>query len=172
MTSTALPELLRGRRPEQVALIVPDLVQGVATWSELGGFDQWRVYSYHPGNTEGMSYRGAEGDFEMRLAFTPGPTAENRAPQFELVQAVAGRSIYSEWVERHGYGLHHLGFYVPSIAQAMDAMRAEGHEPIQTGFGYGLDGDGGFAYYELDALPGLVVELIEVPARRREPEAL
>lgn len=147
-------------------MLVPDLAEGIATWSQFGGLDEWRIYSYHPGNTEGLTFRGAPGDFEMRLAFT------SSIPQFELVQPVRGTSIYSEWVAAHSYGLHHLGFYVPSIREAIERMADDGHEPVQTAFGYGLDGDGGFAYYELDALPGVVVELIEVPQRRREPETL
>ena len=36
--------------------------------------------------------------------------------------------------------------------------------------GYGLDGDGGFAYLDTIDDVGMIVELIEFPARRREPE--
>jgi methylmalonyl-CoA/ethylmalonyl-CoA epimerase len=35
---------------------------------------------------------------------------------------------------------------------------------------YGLDGDGGFAYLNTHERLGVILELIEVPARRREPE--
>ena len=40
----------------------------------------------------------------------------------------------------------------------------------QTGGGYGLDGDGGYAYFDTVASFGVILELIEVPKRRREPD--
>jgi methylmalonyl-CoA/ethylmalonyl-CoA epimerase len=38
------------------------------------------------------------------------------------------------------------------------------------GKGFGAEGDGGFAYYDLLAELGLWVELIEAPAVRHPPE--
>jgi methylmalonyl-CoA/ethylmalonyl-CoA epimerase len=163
---TELPKFLRGRRPEQVAILVEDLATAIATWSQFGGLDDWKIYSYHRGNTQGLSYRGTAGEFEVRLAFA------GSEPQIELVQSITGPSIYSEWIESRGYGMHHLGYFVDSIAAAIVELRSEGHEPVQSAFGYGLDGDGGFAYYELPGLSDVVVELIERPRRRRPPESL
>ena len=161
-----LPGPLRGRRPEQVAILVEDLSEAIATWSQFEGITDWKIYSYHKSNTDGLTYRGASGEFEVKLAFA------GAGPQIELVQSIKGPSIYSDWIDARGYGMHHLGFFVDSISDSIEAMRGEGLEPVQTGFGYGLDGDGGFAYYEVPGLNDVVVELIEVPARRRPSEIL
>jgi methylmalonyl-CoA/ethylmalonyl-CoA epimerase len=48
-------------------------------------------------------------------------------------------------------------------------MRASGLEPLQSARGYGAEGDGAFAYFEPPGL-GLIVELIEPPRVRIEPE--
>jgi hypothetical protein len=40
----------------------------------------------------------------------------------------------------------------------------------QWGRGYGLDGDGGFTYLDSLEQLGVVVELIEIPKRRRSPD--
>ena len=41
---------------------------------------------------------------------------------------------------------------------------------LQSARGYGLDGDGGFAYLDTIDDVRIIVELLEFPARRREPE--
>ena len=73
------------------------------------------------------------------------------------------------WTAEHGFGMHHIGVEVPSLEGALSDMASAGHVPIQTGRGYGLDGDAGYAYFDtLDEL-GYLLEAIERPARRRPP---
>lgn len=163
---TGLPRFLHGRKPLQVAILVEDLAESIATWSQFADAADWLVYSYHAGNTRDLTYRGRPGEFEVRLAFA------GSSPQIELVQPVSGPSIYTDWIQARGYGMHHLGYYVDSIHEAIREMRADGLEPVQSAFGYGVDGDGGFAYYELPGLSDVVVELIEVPSRRRPSEPI
>ena len=61
---------------------------------------------------------------------------------------------------------------VPDLGAAVRDMERRGHAVLQSGSGYGLDGDGGFAYLDTAALLGVILELIEVPARRPPPEAV
>jgi methylmalonyl-CoA/ethylmalonyl-CoA epimerase len=49
-------------------------------------------------------------------------------------------------------------------------MSDAGYPVLQMGTGYGVDGDGGFAYFDTLAATSVVFEAIEVPARRRPPE--
>src|SRR5690606_38331735 len=93
-------------------------------------------------------------------------------PQFELIQPLDAPSIYHEWIERRGFGPHHVGRFVTDIEESIRRLRAIGFEPVQWATRYGLDGDGGFAYYELGEHADTVVELIQPPNRRRRPEAL
>ena len=100
----------------------------------------------------------------MTIAISP------TTPQIELVQPREGPSIYEEWLAQRGEGLHHLGFWVDSLTDAAAEFTASGYEAIQTGAGYGLDGDGGYSYFDTSAELGVILELIEVPKRRREPD--
>jgi methylmalonyl-CoA/ethylmalonyl-CoA epimerase len=102
----------------------------------------------------------------MRLAFA------GEGLQIELIERLDGPNIYTEWIARHGYGMHHFGSYVDSIAEATAAMQADGFDPVQTGRATGLDGDGGFVYFDTEDLLGVIAELIEVPSRRRTSEKL
>ena len=59
---------------------------------------------------------------------------------------------------------------MPSLQEAVAAAAVAGFEVTQSGRGYGLDGDGGFAYLETPTWFGIIVELLEFPRRRRPPE--
>lgn len=153
-------ELVGHDRVDQVAYLVPDLEAAVEDWNATLGTREWLTWRYGPTTLPRLGFRGEPGQFEMRIALTA------EAPQVELIQPVSGPSIYHEWIAKRGYGPHHIGRFVVDIETSIDALRASGVEPTQWGAGYGLDGDGGFAYYEFGPEGGTVVELIEPPSRR------
>jgi methylmalonyl-CoA/ethylmalonyl-CoA epimerase len=163
---TMFRELTEGRQPDQVSVLVPDLREGVEAWSRVLGDDGWLVYSYNPETLPESTFHGEPGAFRIRLAL------KGRAPQVELIEPIAGPSMYHEWIEEHGWGMHHVGYWIPSIDDLVERFRAAGREPDMTGAGYGLNGDGGYAYYDLTAELGVVVEFIEVPSERRPSESL
>ncbi|GAA4558347.1 VOC family protein [Pseudonocardia xishanensis] len=100
----------------------------------------------------------------MRIAVT------GANPQIELVQPLSGPSIYHDWIRTHGYGLHHVGYFVPDIHRAVEhVVRVNSGRVIQEGYGTGADGRGGFAYFTLPDRHEVVYELIERPSVRRSP---
>lgn len=153
------------KQPDQVAYVVPDLDNAIRSWSRLLGRQDWRVYTYGPHNTRDLRYRGSTAGYSMRLALC------GTSPQVELIQSLSGPNLYSEWSDQHGSGLHHVGYFVDSLAVTLSGLTGFGIHPVQTGVGYGLDGDGGYAYYELPGVDGLV-EYIEVPKRRAPSEPI
>ena len=161
-----LPETLRTLKVGQIGLLVPDLRAALTQYSLLLGRDDWSIFTYGPDSVAGLSYRGEPSSHRMRLAFV------GHDPQIELIESLDGPNIYTEWIARHGYGVHHFGFYVDSIADATADMRASGYEPIQAGHATGADGDGGYAYFDTEGLIGVITELIEVPSRRRPSETI
>jgi methylmalonyl-CoA/ethylmalonyl-CoA epimerase len=161
---TARVPFLDGRTPDQIGIVVRDLEEALERYRRIWGREEWRVYTYGPRTVPRLTYRGKAVSYEARIALTSG------SPQLELVEPRAGPSIYEEWSGRHGDGLHHLGFWVESLDAAVAAMTAAGHGVLQSGAGYGLDGDGGYAYFDTERELGVVLEAIEVPARRRAPD--
>jgi catechol 2,3-dioxygenase-like lactoylglutathione lyase family enzyme len=156
--------MLDGRGPSQVGILVEDMEAALARYDALWGGGPWRGYRYDATTLPELGYRGGAGRYGVLIAIN------QTTPQVELLQAVEGPSIYHEWLEHRGYGLHHLGFWVDSVAETTASMTAAGYELIQSGAGYGLDGDGGYAYFDTERDLGILVEAIEVPRRRREPD--
>ena len=165
-TQALLPEPLRSQRVAQIGVLVPDLPAAVRIWSVILGLDDWLVFTYGPDNTSELTFRGQPGVFSMRMAIV------GDSPQIELIEPLIGPSLYHEWVQQHGYGLHHLGFVVPSIAAAKAEVTAHGVDVLQSGSGYGVAGDGGFAYFDTESIVGVICEAMEVPVQRRPSERL
>jgi methylmalonyl-CoA/ethylmalonyl-CoA epimerase len=157
-------ETLAGRPVGQVGILVRDLERALERYSTLWGLGPWTGYVYGPATVPTLTYRGQPGQYSMRIALA------GQAPQVELMEPLEGPSIYHEWLESRPEGLHHVAVYVDSLQQAIDSMTAAGYDLLQSGYGYGLDGDGGYAYFETERDFGIILEALEVPRRRREPD--
>lgn len=90
-------------------------------------------------------------------------------PQFRTHRPGEEPNVYTEHLDVHGEGLHHLGYFVDDIEMAIAEMQALGYEVVQAGRGLGVDGDGAYAYFDtVDAL-GCMLEAIEPPRRLPDP---
>ena len=151
-------------RVDQLCFLVADIDEGIATYSKLFEASNWRAYRYGPDTVPTLRYRDEPGRFSFWVALA------DTDPQIELIQTLEGPSIYSEWIEQRGLGFHHIGHFTDDLAAATAALAARGMPVIQSGSGYGLDGDGGFVYLDSLEQLGVVVELVEIPKRRRTPD--
>jgi len=152
------------RRIDQLCVLVDDLDQAIVEYSKLFPATRWRGYRYGPDTVPELGYRGGPGEFSFWVVLS------DCDPQIELIKSLDGPSIYTEWLDQHGIGFHHVGVFTQSLASDVQALESQGLTVSQWGRGYGLDGDGGFAYFDTCEQLTIVVELIEVPARRRPPD--
>jgi len=161
----ALPFLKNG--VAQVGLIVRDLDRAVEMYWQQFGIGPWHLYTYGKPLVKRMTYRGRPSDYKMRVALSwLGPL------RIELIQPLEGDTIYAEFIREHGYGVHHLGLLVDDMEAALAQARAAGLTMTQDGAGFGLDGDGHYAYLDTEAMLGVTLELIERPQRRVAPERI
>ncbi len=152
----------RGHPPQQIGLVVSDLDAALRKYVEILGMAPWICLTHGPDTVPRLEYRGRPASFSMRAALSAS------TPQIELIQPLTGPNIYFDWMETHGEGLHHLAYDVASIDDGIAEMRDLGYALIQYGAGYGLDGDGAFAYFDTEADLGTIIEL-RVPPLRRAP---
>lgn len=158
---------LLGAPVRQLAFVVRDLEASMRSWADLLDVGPWSAYPLGSPRLREMVYRGEPAEFSFRHAL-----AWSGELQVELVQPVSGPSIFAEHLERHGEGMHHVGVVVPDHAAASRLLLARGFTPVQSAAGFGLDGSGRFAYFEPPRGLGIVVELIDPPVVRAEPDAV
>ena len=156
---------LAGDKPFQAGFVVEDLEACIHSYLDRFGVSGWQIYTYGPAILNKMIYRGKNIRYSCRIGLN-----NISGTRIELIQPLEGRTIYTEFIEKHGYGQHHLGIYVDDIEAAKTEAAAAGFEIIMEGGGHGLDNDGFFAYLDTEDALGTTFELIERPARRRPPE--
>jgi catechol 2,3-dioxygenase-like lactoylglutathione lyase family enzyme len=158
-----MPAAFAGLLPFQVALVVRDLERAVGDLDALVGAGPWRGYVFGPETVEGLEYQGRAADWSVRVVLN------DRRPQYELIESVAGPNIYTDWLEARGEGLHHIAYAVASVDEAAARMTAAGHPVIQRGHSFGADGDGAFAYFDTAETLGFILEAVESPRRMPDP---
>ncbi|MBS1862111.1 MAG: VOC family protein [Actinobacteria bacterium] len=152
-----------GEGPYQVGIAVPDLEAAVEGFRAVTGCGPLEVWTYDRSElVRESTFRGEDAPYAARIAIGLGST------QVEYMEPLPGGvSIVHDHVERHGYGLHHLGFKADDFEAASARMEEAGFPIIQTISGWGLDGDGAAVFFDtLDQL-GFWVEIVSPAARRR-----
>jgi len=142
-----------GPRLSQYALVVRDLDRVAAFWEGLG-FPAMEVT--HPALTE-LRYHGQPGSFDQRLGWHRHGTVT-----WEWILPLAGPTVYEDFLDRYGEGVHHLAFDVPDMDAAIGAWEAAGFPIVQSGsWGEkGQPGSGRFAYADTTGVGGVTIELL------------
>ena len=158
-----LAELGFARTFDQVGIVVSGLNQALEAYTDGLGIAPWVGWMYDQHLLARRSFRGEEGRYTMRLA------VHGANPQVELLEPIDGPSIFHEFLEARGPGLHHIAYFVPSFRAAEAHLSGLGFPLVQTGGGHGLAGDGAFGYFDASAALGIYIECIEPPKARRPP---
>jgi methylmalonyl-CoA/ethylmalonyl-CoA epimerase len=99
----------------------------------------------------GATFRGRPVQTKIKVAFV-----QSGDVQIELIQSVEGKNPYTEYLAKHGDGIHHLGFTVTD----MEAMKAEfaaaGLQPVFYHDMVVMQ----FAYYDTSRIGGVMTELL------------
>lgn len=156
--------LLSAGQLMQIGIVVADMEAALERYSAMFGLGPWIGFRFTPETVKDFTYRGRPAEYSIDIALT------GQGPQVELVQVHGERSLYHEWTDVHGYGVQHLGVRVEDVDAATAAMVDAGYEILQSGHGYGAAGDGAFVYFDTLADLGVIVEAIQVPRDRRQPD--
>lgn len=146
--------------PVQIAWVTADLDATEAALTALLGARRWvRMPDVHFGPDD-CTYRGAPADFTAHVSLSyAGDT------QLEILAPVRGDSLYSEFLDRNGPGLHHVCVTAPdpdALAARVAAAQRAGAELVADGT---MPGGMRFAYVgAADAAAGVpYLEIAYVP---------
>jgi methylmalonyl-CoA/ethylmalonyl-CoA epimerase len=144
--------------PPQLGLVVADLDREVANAEGLGNFGEFRRFTIESSSWSEIVHRGAPAELSFAVALN------DLTPQTEYIQPLTGESVYREFLDAGGSGLHHFGFQVDDIAAASAALARAGFEPVFHGRGLGRYEEGGFAYFDTSKALGFWLELLQDPS--------
>lgn len=151
----------------QICILVPDLDKAMRNFYERFGVGPWSVYTYAKPFVKNMTRNGKPCDYSSRIGL-----ANIGNMRIELIQPLEGDTVYTDYIKKHGYGVQHLGILTENMADSLRLAGEAGIAMTMDGSGFGLDGDGHYAYLDTEDLVGITLELIERPKRRHEPEAV
>ena len=134
----------------QIALVVKDLEKSMKMYWEVFGIGPWRIITFQPPALTNPKVRGKLEPFTMKLGIT-----QLGNIQWELIQPLTGNSIYKEFLDKNGEGLHHVAVDVGNYDQAIATMKRHGIEVLMSGQ---MPADS-FAYMDTEKVLGTVIEI-------------
>jgi catechol 2,3-dioxygenase-like lactoylglutathione lyase family enzyme len=147
---------MHAQTPVQIAWVTPDLDATEKALTTLLGAKKWiRMAAVHFG-PDACTYRGRPADFVADIALSyAGDT------QLELIAPVRGVSIYTEFLDRAGPGLHHICVEVDDVERALAERNAE---VVQRGL---MPGGMEFAYVSAEGAGVPYIEIAHIPPEIR-----
>jgi methylmalonyl-CoA/ethylmalonyl-CoA epimerase len=144
----------------QVAIVVRDIQAAMKVVKNTLGSGEFRMVS----STTRKVYRGKRIQPKQLIAIADfGPLS------IELIQPVTGVTVYTEFLAKHGEGVHHLGFKMKSsedYTRALAHLAAAGFPVVQSGRRPDLKYD----YVDTERSIGTYVELVwHDPGTASEP---
>lgn len=155
-TSVRLPKgLNRGQTITQMGYVVPDLAAAMARWTEVLGVGPFTVLPEIV--IDEALYRGAPTEVEIEVA-----TAEAGGVQIELIeQKNPVPSCYRDLFEPGHGGLHHVAVQTANYDAEVSRYQSMGFPTAFCGVYQGVR----FAYMDTSPSLGIMVEVVETPAR-------
>jgi methylmalonyl-CoA/ethylmalonyl-CoA epimerase len=139
----------------QIGIVVKNIDETVTYYREtfgMGPFDV-RVVNYPTASFFGETagYRGKRAFFHL------GPI------EIELIELIDGKTIHEAFLKERGEGIHHIGFEVKDLKQAMETANRHGLRVIQH---FTREDGSGFAYLDSDKTGGVIFELLVYPSKK------
>ena len=134
----------------QIAHVVRDMETAMHRYHDQLGMGPWAVYELKPPLLYDSLVRGEPSDHTYLIAL-----AQHGNMQYELIQPLTGRSLYDEFLEERGEGLHHVKFYYRDCAAALRHYAGKGYSVVQSGR---IDEDE-FHYLDTEKDLGIIVEI-------------
>ena len=125
-------------------------------WATLG-IGPWQIVRMEPPILTDVTLRGKPVDVSMLAGI-----AQNGSIQLELIQPLEGPSVWKEFLEARGQGLHHVQPLVKDPKMTLAAFKEMGVNVLMSG----KIGDNVFYYMDTEPLLGIICEFIDTGSRK------
>lgn len=152
--------LINFDRISQIAFVVRNLRKSMKHFWEDLGVGPWRIWNLNPTNMLEMTLRGRPAKYSILVGMS-----KIGDVQIELVQPGEGDSIFKEFLEKRGEGIHHMKYTVPDPERVLERLGKEGVGILQSG----RLGQGAFYYLDTESRFGFILELATGQALKLRP---
>ncbi|MBR5547456.1 MAG: VOC family protein [Clostridia bacterium] len=112
----------------QINIVVRDIELAAQKWAKLLGIDVPEIRINHLEGNENYTYRGEPVSCDLKVCDIP-----MNGFVIELHQPIGGPSSFQEFIEKHGNGVHHLGFEVGALRdEVIEDMKKDGYDVNRT----------------------------------------
>lgn len=152
-----------GMKITQVAVVVRDLRKTMEAYYKILGWAPWSVYEHKPPILHHTTLHGKEEKYSML-----GAEVHCDPIDFEILEPTDGPSIYKEFLEEKGEGLHHVSVVSPreDVHAALEDFRRQGIEVAMSGR---LGNDIEFYYMDTQPILKMVAETVSGHAISMKP---
>jgi hypothetical protein len=128
------------------------------------GLGPWRVYTFDSTTVTQRTYGGREADFGIKVCF-----ADVGDMALEIMQPLWGPSIFQEFLDTRGEGIHHLAFDAEGRPwpERLATFEQRGFPLAQSG--RFMDANA-FAFFATEAVAGTTFETYDIPPGFEWPE--
>jgi methylmalonyl-CoA/ethylmalonyl-CoA epimerase len=138
----------------QVGFIVHDIESTAQKFCEIFGFPKPPIFSTPGYEQVKTTYKGEPSEATAKLAFF-----NTGQLQIELIEPDKTPSVWRDFLDEHGEGVHHIAFRVENTDKTTDYLAQHNIGVLQQG----LYSDASGMYTYLDSIPklGVMLELLE-----------
>ena len=140
----------------QVGVVVRDMERSIKYLTEVFGIGPFRIIDWPPADRTDIEkiYYGKQGDFTARMAF-----AGLGSVELELIQPISGESIWADFLDEHGEGIHHIRFNTFDHQEVIDYLA--GHDVRVAQQGSGLRPGTVWVNFDTQSKIGFTIEIMK-----------
>ncbi len=136
------------KKVAHVAIVVKDIESTTKAYAELFGIDAPKIKL---GTSPGYMGQPTEGKAKMAFINLDNIT-------LEFFEPVGGPTAWSDFLENHGEGVHHFGFYVEGLDEHVKNLELKEMPVVQSGGGTW----GRYRYIDATSDLTVMIELMEL----------
>ncbi|HNR13367.1 MAG TPA: VOC family protein [Thermodesulfobacteriota bacterium] len=140
----------------QIGIVVDDIYSYMKRYNDDYGIGPWLIYDFNNDVVGDMRVHGKRSDYVIKMAVCRFYDVE-----FELIEPRDDKSDYSDFLKKHGPGVHHIAFDTDDYDVFMKEMSTRGNAEIQGGHYRPKDID--FSYIDMSKDLGFVGEIYKIP---------
>jgi hypothetical protein len=136
-----------------VCVVVRDVEKTAKVFSDKFGIGPWRIRIATTPSSR-ASVRDIPVEYTLKFGYAKlGPVT------LELVETIEGTTIYQEFLEKHGEGIHHIGLPTPlPFDDELEKWHKQGIKPLQVN--RMEEPEEGWAYMDTHGLVGCILEIL------------